>query len=132
MVLNTNDSGPYSLRSVISNAAPGQTITFASNLSGATILLTSGELLLNQNVTIDASSLAGGVQINGNANDRVLEVTNNAIVILNSLTVTNGYAGADGSGGGIYNPWQSDVEQLHCGRELGILRPAAPFATPAS
>jgi hypothetical protein len=102
LVLNTNDFGPFSLRSVVSNAPAGLTITFATNLSGATILLTNGMVLLNQNVTIDASSLPGGITINGNQHDRVFEAATNATVVLNSLTITNGLAGAD-YGGGIYN-----------------------------
>src|ERR1700677_4079502 len=66
VVLNTNDSGPGSLRYAISNAPAGATITFTNTLSGATILLTNGELLLNKNLAIDGSSLANEITINGN------------------------------------------------------------------
>jgi FG-GAP-like repeat/Right handed beta helix region len=48
-VTNYNDSGPGSLRQALANANNGDTINFA--LSGA-IILTSGEILVNKNVTI--------------------------------------------------------------------------------
>src|SRR5258708_21353400 len=51
IVTNTNDSGPGSLRQVISNAVAGDTITFATNASG-TIALINGELLVNKPLNI--------------------------------------------------------------------------------
>jgi hypothetical protein len=53
-VTNTNDSGPGSLRSAIASAAAGDTIQFASSLASQTITLTSGQLVINKNLTIDA------------------------------------------------------------------------------
>ena len=101
-VVNTADSGPGSLRNAIINSTNGAAITFAAGLSGQTILLTSGELLLTNSVTIDASALPNGVQINGNGTNRVFEVPGGVIVALKALTITNGGAGA-GFGGGILN-----------------------------
>ena len=51
VVTNTNDSGPGSLRDALASANDGDTID-ATGVSG-TILLTSGELQINQNVTIN-------------------------------------------------------------------------------
>ena len=51
VVTNTNDSGPGSLRDALSIANDGDTID-ATGVSG-TILLTSGELQINHNVTIN-------------------------------------------------------------------------------
>ncbi len=102
IVSNTLDSGAGSLRQTIVQALTNfaiNTITFAPNLSGQTITLTSGEMLLDNALTIDASALPQGIQINGNANDRIFEVDSLAPVTLNSLTLTNGSAG-DGYGGG--------------------------------
>jgi hypothetical protein len=48
-VINTNDSGPGSLRQALAIANDGDTISFAVN---GTIGLTSGGLLINKNVTI--------------------------------------------------------------------------------
>ena len=66
VVLNTNDSGPGSLRQTTSNAVSGAYITFSNSLAGATIRLTSGQLMISSNLTIDASALPGGITINGN------------------------------------------------------------------
>ena len=100
VVTNTADSGPGTLRSAITNAASGAVITFDPSLSGATITL-SNTLTINTNLTIDASALPGGLQINGNGSVQIFNVASNITVFLNSLTITNGYSGGDG--GGIYN-----------------------------
>jgi len=51
-VTNTNDSGPGSLRGAIAGASDGDTIQFDPVLKGQTITLTSGELFINNNLTI--------------------------------------------------------------------------------
>src|ERR1035441_1678222 len=105
VVLNTNDSGPGSLRQAISNAIAGayafSAITFATNLSGATIH-SSGTVSLSGNLTIDALALPRGITINGNQAGSVFFVTNGNVV-LTALTITNGNASASGFGGGILN-----------------------------
>ena len=99
VVTNSADSGPGTLRSAITNAANGAVITFAPNLSGATITLAS-TLQVNTNLSIDASALPGGIQINGNGSVQILNATSNITVFLNSLTLTNGFGLL---GGGIQN-----------------------------
>ncbi|HEY3763081.1 MAG TPA: LamG domain-containing protein [Verrucomicrobiae bacterium] len=117
IVINANDSGTGSLRSLVAGAASNAVITFATNLSGQTITLTSGQITLNNNVTIDGSSLASPVQISGNNSSRIFYVTNGVMVTNNSLIITHGYVvgangnfatdgnynGGDDIGGGIYN-----------------------------
>ena len=100
VVTNLADSGPGTLRSAITNAASGAVITFDPSLSGATITL-SNTLTVNTNLTIDASALPGGLQINGNGSVQIFNVASNTFVFLNSLTITNGYS--TNNGGGIYN-----------------------------
>lgn len=102
-VVSTADSGPGSLRAAVANSASGYTITFAPALSGQTILLTSGQIPLNQNLFLDASALSNGISINGNNAGRVFEVSN-ATVVLNSLTITNGEDNNDDNfgGGGVF------------------------------
>ena len=105
VVTNTADSGPGTLRSAMTNAANGAVITFASNLSGATITL-SNTLAINTNFTIDASALPGGIQINGNGAVQIFNVAGGTTDVLDSLTIANGYstnANSAKSGGGINN-----------------------------
>ena len=107
VVTNSADSGPGTLRSAITNAASGAVITFDPSLSGATITL-ANTLTVNTNLTIDASALPGGLQINGNGAVTVFNVASTAIVVMNSLTITNGYTATNSAtiyvgGGGIDN-----------------------------
>jgi hypothetical protein len=57
-VLNTNDSGPGSLRAEIAAAQSGDTIAFDSSLfvSPPTIQLTSGELAIDKNLNIQGAA----------------------------------------------------------------------------
>jgi hypothetical protein len=100
MVTSTADSGAGTLRGAIASASNGATITFSSGLSGATITLAS-TLAINTSVSIDASALAGGIQINGNGSVEIFNVASGITVSLNSLILTNGSNGTNG--GAIWN-----------------------------
>jgi Domain of unknown function (DUF4347)/Domain of unknown function (DUF4114) len=107
-VTSNADSGAGSLRQVIANAVAGDTITFASSLAYQTITLTSGQLTINKNLTIDGGA-ATNLKISGNNASRVFEVTPNPIylpstVVFRNLIIANGRVnGTDESaaGGGI-------------------------------
>ncbi len=103
VVLNANDSGSGSLRQTILNAPGNGNITFAASLAGQTILLTSGQLLLNKNLAIDGRPLAPGIQINGNGTSRIFQVGSGVSVSLHALTLTNGNPGGGNAGGAVYN-----------------------------
>jgi hypothetical protein len=92
IVTTTADSGAGSLRQMIASAAAVDTITFDNTLSGQTIVLTSGELLIGKNLSVDASDLAGGITINGNAAWRIFEFASNTTNTLVGLILTNGYS----------------------------------------
>jgi predicted outer membrane repeat protein len=97
-VLNLNDSGPGSLRQAILDATAGDTINFQAGLSG-TIVLTSGELDISQNLTI-AGPGAGVLAVSGNNTSRVFGLSS-ATVQISGLTVTRGFTnGGPGSAGG--------------------------------
>jgi hypothetical protein len=108
VVTNTGDSGAGSLRQAILDVEPGGTIRFDSSLAGGTILLTSGQLVISQSLTIDAST-APSLTISGNDHSRVFLIQEDVDVVFAHLTITGGKA-PDGemiedgnSGGGILN-----------------------------
>ena len=55
VVTNLNDSGPGSLRQAIADAAPSDIITFGVT---GTITLTTGELLINKDLTLSGPGAA--------------------------------------------------------------------------
>jgi hypothetical protein len=123
-VTNTQDSGAGSLRDTIATAIDGDTIQFDPALNGQTITLTSAELVINKNLTINgpgASNLtvqrstAAGIPVFRIFNvSRTSSFDDTSTATLTGLTIANGTAPADGvspeSGGGIY----------FAGRELTI------------
>ncbi len=99
-VTSTADSGAGTLRTILTSAPHGAVVTFAPGLSGQSIVLTSGEIILSKWVTIDASSLANGIRINGNGTSRIFNVSAGTGATMSALTLTNGSA-AD-FGGAVY------------------------------
>jgi hypothetical protein len=101
VVTNTNDNGPGSLRAALAVANDGDTID-ATGVLG-TILLTSGELQINHNLTIKGPG-AGNLAVNGNAASRVFENFAPSATI-SGFTITNGLppTGDNNGGGGILN-----------------------------
>jgi hypothetical protein len=101
-VTNVNDSGPGSLRQALVDVNDGDTISFAVT---GTIALTSGELLVDKNITISGPA-AASLAVDGNARSRVFHVNSGKTVSISDLTITNGNACCtppDDDGGGIYN-----------------------------
>jgi hypothetical protein len=88
-VTNNNDSGPGSLRNAIASAASGDTIQFASSLANKTITLTTGQLVINKNLTIEAGK-AGQLTISGNNTSRVILTGEWTKVTLKNLIIANG------------------------------------------
>ena len=101
VVTNTHDSGAGSLRQAILVAPGGSTISFANSLKGQTIVLTSGELSISQNLNI-AGPGAASLAVSGGGSSQVLDVASGANVTISGLTITDGFS-TDGFGGGIVN-----------------------------
>ncbi len=92
-VINNNDSGADSLRQAIADANAGDTITFAAGLAGQTITLTSGQLSVTKDLTIDGDLNNDGapdITVSGNNASRVFDISGAATVILEGLIVTGG------------------------------------------
>jgi hypothetical protein len=119
-VTNSNDSGAGSLRSAIASAAAGDTINFASSLASQTITLTSGQLLIDKSLTIDAAS-AAKLTISGNNASRVILTEGSTNVTLKNLIIANGkVSGTDpnneatSAGGGIQTGGNSTLNLENC------------------
>jgi len=96
-VTNTNDNGPGSLRQALVNANVGDTID-ATGITGV-ITLTSGELLVNNSVTINGPG-ADLLAVDGNAAGTVFQVMSMGPVTISDLAIRNAHGR---SGGGIFN-----------------------------
>jgi hypothetical protein len=104
ITVTTNaDSGAGSLRNAISSATAGDTITFDSS---RTVTLSSGQLTIAKNLTIDGDLDNNGtadVTIDAAYTSRIFNVTSGTVT-LDGLTLTRGMAsgagGDDGQAGG--------------------------------
>ena len=109
-------AGDLSLREAIAISQSDDTITFDPSLSGSTITLTQGELLVDNNFLTIQGLGAENITIDGGGSDnfldgtRVFNINNNsdieAEIVINDLTITGGGASFNkGSaiGAGIFN-----------------------------
>jgi hypothetical protein len=104
-VINTSDSGPGSLRRAIADAHDGDNISFAPGLYGQTVTLTSAELVIDKNITINGPG-PNTVTISGSfsyPSFRVFHVMPGHTVTIQGLTITGGSVGLGEDGGGILN-----------------------------
>jgi len=110
-----------SLREAIADAVSGEVVTFNPSLSGKTITLVAGELIISKNLTIDGSSLPIGIIIDANGSTtghRVFQIITGKTVGMDSLTITGGDTV---SGGGIYSAGNLSLNRC------SILRNSASF-----
>jgi hypothetical protein len=111
-VTNLHDAGSGSLRAAVAaaNAHPGaDTINFADSLHG-TVGLTSGELLITDDVTV-AGPGASKLSVSGTGSNRVFDITAGQTVTISDLTlsgdvlsdnvVAGSATGTGGRGGGL-------------------------------
>jgi len=103
VVTNTNDSGPGSLRQALADANNGSTINFDPSLNGQRIMLTSDELVIDKNVTINGPGPnLLGVYRSSQTSFRVVHVIPATTVTISGLTISGGSSDQRG-GGGILN-----------------------------
>jgi filamentous hemagglutinin family protein len=96
-VINNLDAGMGSLRDAIAtaNGTVGVSDNIAFSPTVTSILLTSGELAITDNLSING----GGVSISGNNASRIFNISNNSIVNIDGLRINDG--SVNGFGGGI-------------------------------
>lgn len=117
-VTNGNDSGPGSLRHALATAVDGDTILLFPNFTpGMEVVLTSGELLVNKDVTI--TPVNGRLQrvpvrrSHGAPAFRIFHIAPGKMVDISGLIITNGIGAGAAFGGGIWND-QATLEIRHC------------------
>src|SRR6516162_3385348 len=86
-VTNLSDHDPGSLRDAITKTPSGGTVDFQPGLTG-TIVLTSGELAISKDLTIEGPG-ADGITVSGNHACRVFDVANFTVAI-SGLTIADG------------------------------------------
>ena len=104
LVTNTNDSGVGSLRQTIADASTNAVISFAAELSGATIVLISGPIAINTTLTIDGSSLTVAPTVSGNQAKGIFSLSSSSVITLTRLNLSHGkstYGGAIYNGGAL-------------------------------
>ena len=118
-VTNTKDSGAGSLRDAIASAAAGDTINFSSSIGNPKITLTSGQLVIRKDVTIDGGNRK--ITISGNNSSRVIRLENFTNATLKNLIVANGrvfggeqYSETTNSGAGIQTGNSSTLTLENC------------------
>ncbi len=95
VVTSLADFGTGTLREVISNVDPGDTVEFAPGLTGT--ITVSSPLFVNRAVTIDGGNR---ITLDGNDTSRVIQVSASGLLHLRGTTVQRGFAP---QGGGIIN-----------------------------
>lgn len=97
-VTNANDGGTGSLRQAVldANALSGRDeINFLGTLNGQTITLTSGELLITDDVDIVGPG-AMNLTVSGNNSTRVFNVSSSVNGTIEDLTITAGFTSLNG------------------------------------
>ena len=86
LVTNTTDSVAGSLRQALADASGGDTISFGVT---GTIILSTGELVVNKNLTINGPGW-DNLTVDGNHASRVFHVSGGVTATLSDLTIANG------------------------------------------
>jgi hypothetical protein len=101
-----DDGGPGTLREIIKNSKPGDTIDFAPNLDAGTIFLkpANGPLMIQHTLTIQGRLPSPtAITIDGQGQTRIFTISADTTVKLAYMTVQDGMADSGGGGGGIYS-----------------------------
>ncbi|MES2594002.1 MAG: choice-of-anchor Q domain-containing protein [Verrucomicrobiota bacterium] len=89
-VTTTASAGGGSLAQTITDATPGSFVVFQASLAGKVLTMPAGEIILDKDLTIDASALAGGVILQGEGVNRLLYIQTGRTVIFKNLTLAGG------------------------------------------
>src|SRR6266478_9711262 len=109
-VINTNDSGPGSLRQALADANDGDTINFDASVG--TVILTTAELAIDKSLTLSGAPQMVTVARSSQTEFRIFHVMPDHSVEIDGLTISGGHITGD-NGGGILND-NSTLTIAHC------------------
>ncbi|HEY3384917.1 MAG TPA: hypothetical protein VGK46_00315, partial [Saprospiraceae bacterium] len=95
IVTNITDGEEGSLRDIISCAADGAVITFDGALSGQVISLTSGEILINKNLTLSGLGMLN-LTISGSNLSRVFQINSGKTLTVKDMALKNANSATQG------------------------------------
>ncbi|HEY3385949.1 MAG TPA: choice-of-anchor Q domain-containing protein, partial [Saprospiraceae bacterium] len=125
IVLNTSDSGAGSLRTIIANACPGNTITFSNTLLNQTILLTGPEIEINKNLIIDGLGL-DMLTISANGTHRHFNQLPSTTATIKNLSLTQGDSPSE-NGNCIKTRGTLTLQNIRLVRKVGATNPVNLF-----
>jgi hypothetical protein len=116
IVTSTADSGAGSLRQALADANDGDTIQFDPALNGQTITLTSDELVIDSDISINGPGPALLAVVKTPSLPpyfRIFHVMPSRSVVIEGLTISNGNASGE-VGGGILNDNDAELTISNC------------------
>jgi len=127
-VTTAADSGAGSLRAAIARAQAGDTIRFSSALSNQTIRLSSGQLAVNKNLTIDGQD-APGLTLSGENTHRVMQVEGTGTTVtVQNVAIANGFTTERGGGIGTDMDTQITVRNVRFENNVAHLGGGAVYS----
>ncbi len=87
-----------SLREAIAFGTSNSVIGFHPSLNGKTLTLSTGQISVTRSYTIDASSLADGLRIDGGGTSRIFDIQAGRTETIRNLDFRNGHDAGDGGG----------------------------------
>ena len=112
IVTTENDDGPGSLRRIVRDAPNGSKVIFANTVNHIT--LTSGQIIINKNLTIDGGNRDTNITVDANGKSRIFYVNNNFNVSINNITFTKGSTGGVNFGGAIFLDSFANLTVANC------------------
>jgi len=99
-VTNTSNTGAGSLRTLMTEACPGDMIVFSSSLPDNSTITLDGEIILDRMVIVDGSNITN-LTISGGFTNRIFQIPNGLSLSLIDVNLTNGFTSTNG--GAFYN-----------------------------
>lgn len=108
-VTSTSDSGAGTLRTLITEACPGDIIVFSSSLPDNTTITLVTEIVLDRLIMIDGSAV-NNLNISGGLNSRIFQIPNAVSLSITDLSLKNGFSLTNG--GAFYNLGQVKLSNV--------------------